>query len=264
MDQILEQDEKDKSEPVRLLHHFACTGGTLIAKCIASMPNTVVLSEVEPHSHLQYGESRFFPTDLIRLVRAASRELGEDLESEVFLAGLAAIRDHCRKSALRLILRDHAHSRYCTGPAVSPAPSLREVTQARYPSISVVTVRHPLDSFLSLTRNRWIHFEPGDIGEYAQRYVQFLDDHDELPLFRYEDFVADPEHVTRDICDRFELPFEPDFLTTFAAHKLSGDSGRSAPVISDRPRLPVPEQIETDKASSATYRELCARLDYEP
>ena len=37
-------------EPVRLLHHFACSGGSLISKCVATMPNVQLLSEVDPLS----------------------------------------------------------------------------------------------------------------------------------------------------------------------------------------------------------------------
>src|SRR3546814_2716507 len=34
------------TEPVRIVHHFACTGGTMLCKCIAARPNTQLLSEV--------------------------------------------------------------------------------------------------------------------------------------------------------------------------------------------------------------------------
>ena len=252
-----------KPEPVRLLHHFACTGGTLISKCIASMPNTLVLSEVEPHSQLVVSESRFFPTDLIRLARAGSRGSNVALDSAIFLGGLEAIHAHCRSCGLRLVLRDHAHSRYCAGPGVPDTPSLREVTRSKYRTLSVVTVRHPLDSFLSLVGNKWIHFEPGTIEEYARRYHRFLDDHADLPLFRYEDFLQEPEDTAERICEELALPFTPDFVDTFAAHALSGDSGRSSPVIGGRARQPVPDDLKSEKASSVAYRSLCDRLGYD-
>ena len=37
-------------QPYRVLHHMACTGGTLISRCLATMPNVVLLSEIDPLS----------------------------------------------------------------------------------------------------------------------------------------------------------------------------------------------------------------------
>src|SRR5690606_26210779 len=45
---LCEERRFERKEPVRIVHHFACTGGTLICKCIAAMPNTQLLSEVNP------------------------------------------------------------------------------------------------------------------------------------------------------------------------------------------------------------------------
>ena len=33
---------------IRTIHHLACTGGTLISKCISSMPETALISEINP------------------------------------------------------------------------------------------------------------------------------------------------------------------------------------------------------------------------
>ncbi len=76
-------------EPIRTIHHFACTGGTLISKCLACMPNTQLLSEVEPFSRMQeMSQSRFHPTDFIRLIRHSSRGGDNQLEAKIFLLGL--------------------------------------------------------------------------------------------------------------------------------------------------------------------------------
>ena len=93
-EQLLRADEGQK-EPIRTVHHFACTGGTLISKCLAAMPNTHVLSEVEPHSQMQ-AKKNFTPTDLIQLLRNSSRPSSQDLESKVFLVttnGIDRVRD---------------------------------------------------------------------------------------------------------------------------------------------------------------------------
>jgi len=131
----------EKSEPVRTLHHLACTGGTLISKCLACMPNTLLLSEVEPYSQIPGDrQSKFFPTDLIMLLRNSSRGGDPGLEGEVFMAGLAAIYKDCVKRGLRLLLRDHSHSQYCFKRTNSGTPKLRELVGDSYP-INVAAFR---------------------------------------------------------------------------------------------------------------------------
>jgi len=131
-EQYIAADRQPRQEPIRLIHHFACTGGTLIAKCVASMPNTQVLSEVEPHSPIpQQRRSKFTPTDLIGLLRSSSRGSDSGLESRLFIVGMEALHEDCIAKGLRLVLRDHAHSSYCTGPAVSAAPNLRRLVIAK-------------------------------------------------------------------------------------------------------------------------------------
>ena len=71
-DAIQKLSEIETAPPlhIRTIHHFSCTGGTMLAKCIASMANTVVLNEVDPLSAIPFrGDlDRFNPTDLVALM----------------------------------------------------------------------------------------------------------------------------------------------------------------------------------------------------
>jgi len=251
-------------EPIRTIHHFACTGGTLIAKCLACMPNTQLLSEVEPFSHVQEsaGGSRFHPTDLIRLARNSSRGVDRAFEAELFKAGLEIMYQDCRRKGLRLILRDHTHSSYCFGPGISQTPNLREHVRSSYPVLAIVTVRHPLDSFLSVEKLSWLHFEPATLDEYCNRYLRFLEDYEGVPLFKYEDFVAAPVDEMQAMCNALDLPFAEGFEHLFSVHRLSGDSGRTADSIATRERRTMPEWVKRAAAESATYELLSRRLGY--
>ena len=258
-------DRRPHREPVRLIHHFACTGGTLIAKCLASMPNTQLLSEVEPHSPIpQQRRSKFAPTDIIGLLRNSSRGSDSELESRLFLVALDALYEDCTARGLRLLLRDHAHSSYCTGPTVGTTPKLRQLLIGHHGLKSVVTVRHPLDSWLSLKCNGWVHFEPASLDEYVARYQHFLDDYADVTVFRYEDVVSDPDQQLRSICTALDLPYIDSYRETFSAHRFSGDSGRSSEVIGSRPRRPVSDEVARETKASTAYRGLCERLGYEP
>lgn len=250
-------------EPIRIIHHFACTGGTLISKCLAVMPNTVLLSEVDPFSKMTASKSNFAPTDLIRLIRAVDPVSAGEVEGAIFLAGLRVAHQFYSRRGSRIVLREHTHSRYCMGDGVREGLTMSELVAQALPILSVITVRHPLDSFLSLLNNGWeTYFTPSTIGEYARRYHAFLDAYPDVSIYRYEDFVKGPEEAVRQLCSELRLTFNAMALESFSAVKLTGDSGRSSGKIALRERRAVPSDLSEELTHSNDYQQLCARLGY--
>jgi hypothetical protein len=250
-------------EPIRTIHHFACTGGTLICKQLAVMPNTYVLSEVDPLS-LMARDISFAPSDLVHQLRMGIRDVDDQLLVKTFIAGLQVIYDWACNHGARLVLRDHTHSQFCWGADIRKGTSLIELLQDDFQIRGAVTVRHPLDSYLSLDRLNWASFTPKTFEEYCRRYLAFLEIYQTSPLFKYEDFVADPETVTQAICTALALPFDAGFTDISSLVHLSGDSGRTGGRISARPRREIPERIAQECQNSKSYWLLCQRLDYEP
>jgi len=269
LEQCLElcaQREASAVEPVRTLHHFACTGGTLISKCLASMPNTQLLSEVDPLSTMLVDDAReplMTPTDLVVQLRQSTRGASEPLIVEMFLRSLELIHADTTRVGQRLVLRDHAHSLYCHGPAIPSRPGLRQIVASRFPVVSALTVRHPMDSYLALLALGWISYSPRGLEEYCRRYLVFLDDHADLPPLRYEDFVEGPERWMRGLCDRLLLPYSTDFSSLFDAFRLTGDSGRRSGTIERRPRRSIDEALAREAEESPSYWRLCGQLRYE-
>jgi hypothetical protein len=222
-----------------------------------------VLSEVDPLSPIPHKQTPLFtPTDLIGLLRHGSRPVEPDLYTEVFLAGLQTVYDNARKQGTDLVLRDHAHSHFCWGDHVSPRPTLTEIVGHRFPLLSLITVRHPLDSFLSMTAKGWNHFSPFTIEEYCRRYLMFLNCHQDMKIIRYEDFVCRPESVMQEICAALDLAPAQHFMDLFPAIHLSGDSGRRGRRIASRPRRTVSVDLLRDAEESAAFTTLTARLGY--
>lgn len=251
-------------QPVlRTVHHFACTGGTLLGKCIAVMPCVRLLSEVDPLSTMTRLRA-FAPMDLAGLAAMSSRPLDDAGLVRIFLAGLDVLARDSRLEGRDLVLRDHSHSHFCFGDMRFDRPSLRDILTPHYPLLSLLWVRHPLDSFLSLVRQNWVRFEPATIEEYAGRYNMFLDHYAELDVLRYEDFVTAPESSMQRVCSILQLAYNPDFQALFPARSLSGDSGRSGSVISLRPRRDIPDGVRNMLADAPAYRRLCLRLGYAP
>jgi hypothetical protein len=93
--------------------------------------------------------------------------------------------------------------------------------------------------------------------------MRFLDDHTDLPWFKYEAFAEQPEVQLEAMCDALNLVFSESFKDLFHIHRLSGDSGRSASVIAPRERRPVPASLIVQATESPSYRAVCQRLNYD-
>lgn len=254
-------------EPIRTLHHFACSGGTLIAKCIAALPGVVLLSEIDPLSEIllpaNLRDPKFAPTDLFGALLLSRRPINPAVITAGFREATQTIVAGLAPRGQSLVIRDHAHSHFCTQIDPKNRQSLHEIlAEGRHPLLSLVTVRHPLDSFLSLHANGWLHFSPPTLATYCQRYVEFLDRHADLEIVKYEDFVAAPERVLAQICHFLALPFHASALELFSIIRLSGDSGRKGRQIAERPRREVPADIAAQRGGQ-DYEQLCARLGYD-
>jgi hypothetical protein len=260
-EQLLAKAEIQQPPPIRTLHALAGTGGTLISRCLAAQPNTLVLSEVDPLSPFVPGG--FLPTDLIGLSRFASRPAAQDTQIALFLAGLHVLHDQANRHGQALLLREHSHGVLCFGEAIPKRPGLRDIVQRAFAVSSLVIVRHPFDAFLSLQDSGWVqHFSPPTLAEYARRYHAFLDAHQDEEILRYEDFVADPQASMQRLCQVFALGYNPAFTETFAVIELSGDSGRSGDTISLRPRRPHPSSLAQQAREIEAFTTLLDRLGY--
>ena len=263
---LCSQHRAAQPEAVRTVHHFACSGGTLISKCLAAMPNTQMLSEVDPLSTIQVtpGQPQFAPTDFVLLMRQSTRGAGPELLAEMFLNNLQVVHAEASRQGQRLILRDHAHSHFCVGDDIPERPSLHDMVASRFPTLSVMTVRHPGDSFLSLEATGWVHhFSPFNIDEYSRRYLAFIEAHPDIPRVKYEHFTQDPTATMQVICGHLELPYFEQFMRLFEVFALTGDSGRKGDVIEPRPRRDIPANVAAEMAASSNYRQLLEILDYD-
>lgn len=252
-------------EPIRTIHHLSCTGGTLITKCLATMPNVLVLNEVDPLSTITFKADNpaFTPTDMLALVRQGNQKVPEDLLIQLFLQNLDLLRNELGSIGKRLLIRDHSHSHFLTGSEIPNRPCLRSIVKGHFPLISIVTVRDPVDSFLSMQKVGWKHFQPGTFDEYCRRYHSFLDAYENVPLFRYEEFVREPSEVIGEMCKFLDLNYSDSFMDTFDTFKFSGDSGRKGTIIEPRLRRVMGEEFIKDADGSVAYVELIGRLGYK-
>ena len=183
--------------PIRTIHHLASSGGTIISRCLAAMPSVVLLSEVHP---LEVRPNVFNPYDPLQefLGRYGGLAMSEADVAAVFSERIRLIAERCEQEDRTLVLRDHSHADFFMGAPYGPRllASLRDVR----PVTSVVTVRDPLDMFLSMRASGFIPAET-DFETVCGHYLAFLDTYAKVTCFRYEDFARDPDAWLAEFAD---------------------------------------------------------------
>lgn len=258
------EPEVSQKQPIRLIQHLSCTGGTLISKCLAAMPNVALLSEANPLSPLQKrGIPKFTPTDLTYLAIQGGFPLIDELSEKLFTTNIGVISEHAQHLGKYLVIREHSHSDFLVGDSPKEMSTIKELLKDDHTILSVVTVRHPVDSYLALLNNGWVHYTPTSFDEYCRRYLLFTECNKAVPQHKYEDFVNEPQTEMKRICEALDLPFNEDFQDVFDLNILSGDSGRSSDVIESRKRREHEEGFRKELKESTTYFQLCEALQYE-
>ena len=258
------KEEKKLRKPlIRTIHHLACTGGTVISKCLASMPDVTLVSEVNPFNR-SGNIFQFQPTNPLLLFERNHRDLSEEDIKHNFKSQIQQIVGICQKDDIDLILRDHSHTDFCMGKHPSSICPVYDFLKDDYELISVVSVRHPLDSFLGLVNAGWVEeFRPSTLNEYSKRYLAFLQKYNSLKIIKYETICKKPTKTMEELCKILKINFLHGFEERFGHQQLSGDSGRKdLKKIEAKPRRPIPEEISSEIRSSKRYLELLEKLGY--
>jgi hypothetical protein len=208
--------------------------------------------------------ARYSPSDYVTQARYAGIPEIRELEDVIFSKSIDQIAKHVETYGGDLIIREHTHADYCVGDLSLGNPGVMARLLGRsYQVLHLVTVRHPLDAYLSLANNGWLHFEPPTFDQFCRRFLDFINDHDPDSMIKYEDFVERPANVLRQICEILDLQFSDSALDIFDIFSVSGDSGRTGVFINERARRNVPIEVNEQALSSSHYREACEVLGYD-
>ena len=257
--------DAQKKPPIRIIFHFACSGGTLVSKCLAALPNVFLFSELHPTStlHMGNGNPRFLPSDVTTHARYAGVPSVDDLAWKLFTNNIQVANQHIRDLGGYMVIRDHTHSDYCVGNNLVTSSAIIEHLRNDFDILKVVTLRNPIDSFLSLQKNGWVHFEPANFEEYCRRLIEFLRQFDVSEIIRYEDIVKYPKRNIKKLARKLKLPYSPTFIETFSAFKVTGDSGRTGDVISLRPRRELSKAFEEEINNSGSFQYIANKFGYD-
>ncbi|MDX1541222.1 MAG: hypothetical protein R3349_07430 [Geminicoccaceae bacterium] len=252
---------------VRLLHHMARSGGTLISKCLACMDGILLLSEIHPRGTRWFNPliqaQRWYQLFTAEQLQAFERQGRID-----FADGIARIAERASERGRALVLRDWSHLDF-TGVPFIQRPAYRlllaDALGARFDLVQTCTVRHPIDQWLSLSRLEILQgklfLEPFLLGH--RRFAELAV---EIGFARYEDFTARPDAVLGDLCRKLELGFDPGYASRWPTFdKITGDVGgsRGGGEIRVVARRPVAPELLLAFARNADYQRSLELLGYD-
>lgn len=259
---------------IPVLRHLARSGGTVISRCIGCMKGVTLLSEVHPANlavtqpirQAKVWHALVTDAEIARWKRAGPPNM---------LQFLALCEQRARSKRSRLVIRDWTHLDYIGVPYAKPAMgfALRDALAGAYAVAEAITVRHPLDQYLSLAK---LGIMQGRLTDeiYLRGCAAFAEHAAAAqgPGFvRYEDFTNDPEPALRTLCERLTIDYDPTWRDRWWSFtQITGDTpdagsrGSHAREIKPLPRAAVPDGLRERFLAIDDYRRACEPLGYEP
>jgi hypothetical protein len=204
-----------------IIYSLARSGGTIISKCVASLPGNVLLSEVHPR--WAFFDPADQAHDWFGLITESERQ--EFRSSADYVQRIQLIHSRCAERGLHLIIRDWTHVDFFHGPyAAGPVFRLSqyECLKEHFDIRHIAIIRHPLDTYLSLRQispYRHVSF-----SDYLPRFRLFADIARSIGYVRYEDFCDDPHAVVGRICKTLDVNYADDFVKRYANYtNITGD-----------------------------------------
>ena len=240
---------------IRSIHHLPASGGTIISKALSSLEKIVLLSEIHP------SEAKNRGTLINQLWRQYVPELLTTYDAEIDEIFLAKVK-LCIKAIgdeKHLIIRDHVHTDMLVSGKYSS--SLNRVLSKNFPHLYVVTIRDPIETWLSHINNGWTKKAPDD---FCKDYLAFCNQFESDRIFRYEDFVDDPSTFMEKLCEVLKLNFTTGFEKKIdMQNHVTGNSGRSNNIIKKRhPKKITDLQLKLFQESKH-YTNICNIFGYE-
>lgn len=193
--------------------NWSRSGGTLLNRCIGVLPDVVVLSEVSP-LRLQGGLR-----EPITVHEQARQWYGIELSSEEFAAAARELYDICDSRGQRLVLRLWNVGEFRPSRQVHDPPNRFlscDLLRGALGELNAVGfIRDSIDIWISNGCKR-------DFFRYYRRYIETLFELD-VPVFRYEDFCADPDGQMEAICRALDIPYDPVYREFAAFERVRGD-----------------------------------------
>jgi len=254
-----------------VLGHAACTGGSLIYRILTSTFGFSSLSEVGVAR--VSSQQHYSPWDP-ELQLFARNDISAKEFGDIIFDRILACQKIATKKQQRVLVREHTHSFYFnpTAPEILPTGGswFTDLYREKFGDLvpGIVSVRDPIDSWLGFRRTFATQL-PDQFDEYCRVYNRYLDKIDaqnnerkQFLIFKYEDFLTEPQRHLDMIADHIGQPRKEVDLSSVGKLFGSGNSGRVSNDLQKRDRRPFSHRLYKEAENSREYLQLCKRLDY--
>jgi hypothetical protein len=210
---------------VSVIYSFARSGGTLLNRCIGSIPGNIVLSEVNPCGDVMAIEAQAHQWfGLIDEAEAA------ELAEKTYIDKITFLAHRAKEKSLNLIIRDWSAVNYIDHASNDFHLSSLELEQEFYLSHadldvkSVTFSRKSEDVYISI-KNNFEHLKEITVQDFGKLYLAYAQKVSKYSVFHYEDFCNNPAEILGEICRVLNVAFDGSFLENFSNYDYcTGDS----------------------------------------
>lgn len=256
---------------IRIVHSLGGCGGTLLSRCLGAMPKVALLSEINPLAvHLFEAFNPLYQdSHWLHLLSDGDKQRLSCIDlsrTEGFRDVVDAIYSRSKIADRFLIVRDYNYVEFVGVPFLSRPPMRRTLYDALPRGVltrGIALVRHPIDQWLSLCKHGDLRslLKPSD---FCESYAAFLEDLRSTPVYKYEDFVLNPEKQLLRICRDLQIPFDPTFKNRFHSFRfVTGDFSRQGEATIALPReVRRSGRILEEFQSIPSFTKILRSLDY--
>ena len=271
------------------VHHVAASGGSIVSQVLAASTNSVLVSEINPFGAVYRGLEPFYdPTSLLWHLVYNSKDLSPTLKLKYFFGQLDISIEHVKSLSKNLLLRDHSHSTFnflsknqtFNNKMVDSffLESLKYFYSKKkdmfdFPRIKpILSIRHPLDSFIASRKKNWLFEYCGDdinIDNYCKgllKFQNYMENVEFAKVIRYEDLCLNFESSLNELFLDFDINYKIPTLSEVNRIKVTGKSGRKSNDIVLRERLlvDVDDCLKNQIKESIYYKQFCRKNNYNP
>lgn len=194
---------------ITLLINYARSGGTILSKCLAAMPDVVLLSEVHPQK-----------CAITSVKEQALAWYNIELISDNYLEAVLELHEICQEKNKHLVIRDwtfydftpHAINEFKAAKRFQALELLQEKIEIK----PIAFVRDAIDIWIS----RW---KPPHFFPHYESYIEILLD-SKIPIFKYENFCQDTKKTIKSICKAGFIPYSPAYKNYPVQKNVTGDN----------------------------------------
>lgn len=219
-----------------------------------------------------FEKGHFVPTDP-EFALLVGGQIDEKEFGEIFFRRIQNANEICCKNNKQLLIREHTHSYYFFDSGKLSVPDHPSWIADQYAKRlekslkCIVTVRDPIDSWLSLSAN-FPHLSPTNFAAYCSHYKNFLgsitDNYDSqtMLLIKYEDVVEDQARELNKIAQFIGETFSGSLPEDWYCVASTGNSGRQSSIVQKRARRPFGTELIRGAEESEDYSYLVDYLEY--